>query len=840
MNVAETVGSAQNGDKKAIEELYHSYIGEIKLIAKCYFPNEHDAEDAASEIFLLVMQKIGTIENPAAFHGWLKKVAANKCVSMLRKKHEFTTEEEDYIENECNTCTGDFGEFVPHEKLDNIETQKMIFNIVSELPEKHKSVILMYYYSDMSVESIAKALHISEGTVKSRLSYARDKIEKKIRAYEKKGIKLYSIDILKSLGQIISNISQNTQVTTNFSTVMNSLAGSSSTVTSAVSTITTTQVSNIVSTSVARTISNATATRISMIASAATIAVCTAVTQLPSTDAQVTPAAPEIQTSVIYEVEHEISIREILVIQESIVYLPSEVVSTVHDTSTIYDTSVIHDTSTIYDTSVIHDTSIIHDTSTIYDTNIIHDINTVYETSVIENTVTEISTVYVEKPSKDYSVYHYEEDDMFGYKVYDNANEAEIAKVYRVPKEKTELWQFPDTYNDIPVTGIGRNILLSDNNRPYCTPDEIPEHIKIGENVEKIYNAAFNGFTSLKSIELNDKITEIAPRTFENCKNLETVTGGKNIEVIGENAFLNTSLKAVNFGTALKSVEYNAFGQHEFEEIVFPDSLEYLSEGEYGSYPTAKNVTMYINTDKAEGRKELYKNIKQYIFDYAENVHIIFTGNAVRFHDTYWTILEELFDITPPYQYYNEKFSISFEDSISEIDDRAFYYCDTIKEITLPKNLKSVGDYLFEECYSLETVTLNEGLLSIGNGAFCNCAMLKSINIPDSITQIGDNAFQWCESLKEITIPDGVTKIGNNVFEGCQSLESITIPNSVSEIGELAFLSCESLKEITIPESVTEIGENAFDDTCTIYGVSGSYAQQYAEEHNLTFIPNSR
>ena len=179
MNIAETVKAAQNGSQKAIEELYHRYISEIKTIAGCYFPNEEDAEDAASEIFLLVIQKIGMIKNPAAFHGWLKKVIEHKCISMLRKKHDFTMEDEFYIENECNTRTGDFKEFVPHENLDSIETQKIILHIISELSEKHKSVIMMYYYSDMSVGSIAKALNISEGTVKSRLSCARDKIENK-------------------------------------------------------------------------------------------------------------------------------------------------------------------------------------------------------------------------------------------------------------------------------------------------------------------------------------------------------------------------------------------------------------------------------------------------------------------------------------------------------------------------------------------------------------------------------------------------------------------------------------------------------------------------------------
>ena len=77
---------------------------------------------------------------------------------------------------------------------------------------------------------------------------------------------------------------------------------------------------------------------------------------------------------------------------------------------------------------------VIHDVSTVYDTSIIHDVSTVYETSVIENTVTETNIVYVEVPrARDRRVSHYEQDDMFRYKVYDNANEATLVSVVNTP-----------------------------------------------------------------------------------------------------------------------------------------------------------------------------------------------------------------------------------------------------------------------------------------------------------------------------------------------------------------------------------------------------------------------
>ena len=550
---------------------------------------------------------------------------------------------------------------------------------------------------------------------------------------------------------------------------MNSLASSSSTFTSAVSSITTTQVSNIVSTSVARTISNATATRISVVASAVVVATCTAVTQLPPTDAQVTP---EVQTSTVYEVEHEISIQEVPVIQESIVYVPSEVVSTVHDTS------------------------------------IIHDVSTVYDTSIIENTVTEISTVYVEKPPKDYSVYHYEEDDMFKYKVYDNANEAEIVKVETVPENMEETWILPDTFNDIPVTKIGREVFAWKNiPSVYVNIKSVPENIKIGENVEEIRRGAFMDCNSLKNIELNDKITEIAPKTFNNCRNLETVTGGKNVETIEEYAFASTySLKSVDFGS-LKTIEDNAFEGCTIEEIVFSDSIEYI--GDF-SYPTADTVTVYVNTEKAEKEPDIYKQIGDILCN-AKTVNIIFTGNAVKYSGARYNLMEELFDWSIGDE---QILNVSFEDSIEEIDNGAFYDCNTLKEITLPKNLRSVGDNVFGQCTSLEKVTLNEGLQFIGNEAFWGCSALESINIPDSVKEIGDYTFENCFALQNITLSDGL-----------------------ETIGDMTFCNCESLKKITIPSSVVKIGEDAFYGTdCTICGISGSYAQQYAEEHNMKFV----
>lgn len=75
------------------------------------------------------------------------------------------------------------------------------------------------------------------------------------------------------------------------------------------------------------------------------------------------------------------------------------------------------------------------------------------------------------------------------------------------------------------------------------------------------------------------------------------------------------------------------------------------------------------------------------------------------------------------------------------------------------------------------------------------------------------------------------------MFCDCTALKNITLPKSIEQIGNYAFISCKSLEKIVLYENVTSIGEDAFAecDNLTIYGMKDSYAEQYANEHNIPF-----
>jgi len=115
---------------------------------------------------------------------------------------------------------------------------------------------------------------------------------------------------------------------------------------------------------------------------------------------------------------------------------------------------------------------------------------------------------------------------------------------------------------------------------------------------------------------------------------------------------------------------------------------------------------------------------------------------------------------------------------------------------------------------------------------------IKRIVLPDSVKNIGNCAFEGCMCLKEIVLAKDLTNISSGCFAVCESLVSIAIPESVKSIGKRAFIRCTSLHEVIIPNGVQKFESRCFEDcpNLTIHAPAGSYAEQYAKEHNLPVV----
>ena len=128
--------------------------------ARAVLDSDTDAEDAVSEAVLRAWQGRGRLRDPAAVRPWLVKIAVN-CARRLRQKNGRLL----YFDD-LEQLSGGVRDRQYHELWDAVLT----------LPPESRAVVVLFYYEDLTVEQIAKTLKIPQGTVKSRLSRAREKL----------------------------------------------------------------------------------------------------------------------------------------------------------------------------------------------------------------------------------------------------------------------------------------------------------------------------------------------------------------------------------------------------------------------------------------------------------------------------------------------------------------------------------------------------------------------------------------------------------------------------------------------------------------------------------------
>lgn len=115
--------------------------------------------------------------------------------------------------------------------------------------------------------------------------------------------------------------------------------------------------------------------------------------------------------------------------------------------------------------------------------------------------------------------------------------------------------------------------------------------------------------------------------------------------------------------------------------------------------------------------------------------------------------------------YENGKGVIKFDAPVTSIGEKAFYYCDNLKSVTIPDGVTSIGSYAFQSCSSLTSVTIGDGVTKIGSGAFRKCSSLKKVTIPKRVTRIGSSAFFDCSSLVTVYCkPTTPPTIGSDMF----------------------------------------------------------------------------
>lgn len=188
------VTKSQQGDNEALNSLFNEFYNDLYYFALKTVKDDETALDVTQEAFVEIINTLGNLKEPAAFVTWAKQITYHQCTRYFKKKKDVLVDEDEDGNTVFDTLKEENAEFIPDEALDKADFKKTVMAILDELSEEQRSATMMYYFDEMSVRQIAEIQGVSEGTVKSRLNYARKAIKNSVEEYEKKhNIKLHAI-----------------------------------------------------------------------------------------------------------------------------------------------------------------------------------------------------------------------------------------------------------------------------------------------------------------------------------------------------------------------------------------------------------------------------------------------------------------------------------------------------------------------------------------------------------------------------------------------------------------------------------------------------------------------
>lgn len=168
MIIIKLVKKAQKGDDKAFLELFQQYEEDIYRMAYVYVKNESDALDVVQEVAYRSFKKIETLKNPEYFKTWLIKIAITCSIDLVRKNKNVVQLNPEYDE-----CISFEDEDIPL----SITLQELL----DQLNEDEKSIIILKFYEGYSFKEIADLLNMPIGSAKSVLYRALGKLRKQFK-----------------------------------------------------------------------------------------------------------------------------------------------------------------------------------------------------------------------------------------------------------------------------------------------------------------------------------------------------------------------------------------------------------------------------------------------------------------------------------------------------------------------------------------------------------------------------------------------------------------------------------------------------------------------------------
>ena len=177
---------AQNKDMVAYSELVRRYQRKIYGLAYNMTGNKEDAEDLVQECFLKAYSSLGSFRGNSSFYTWIYRIAVNRSINYVKKRNRRTglslDDMDEAVERDPAYVELSSRES-PFRDLTLTELQEKLNTALLKLSEKHRTVVVMHDIQGVPHEEIARIMGCSEGTVRSRLFYARQQLQVELKDF---------------------------------------------------------------------------------------------------------------------------------------------------------------------------------------------------------------------------------------------------------------------------------------------------------------------------------------------------------------------------------------------------------------------------------------------------------------------------------------------------------------------------------------------------------------------------------------------------------------------------------------------------------------------------------
>ncbi len=170
----------QKRDEAAFRELVNRWQEKLYYYLRRIIENENSVWDVLQDTWLAVFQNIRKLKDPRKFPAWLYRIGHNKAVSLLRKENKYIQMTD---EQAANSCENNITVEVDKDKA------QLVHELLGKLKLTHREVLTLYFLEGFSIKETAEIIGASEGTVKSRMYYAKHKLRETLKGADDVRIK---------------------------------------------------------------------------------------------------------------------------------------------------------------------------------------------------------------------------------------------------------------------------------------------------------------------------------------------------------------------------------------------------------------------------------------------------------------------------------------------------------------------------------------------------------------------------------------------------------------------------------------------------------------------------